>query len=92
MAALMGAERADMVFTDPPYNVPIEGHVCGLGSVHHRDFAFASGEMSEAQFTEFLEQSLGTMASVMRDGAIAFVCMDWRHIGELDLYRFRAGH
>jgi DNA modification methylase len=83
MAALMGADRADMVFTDPPYNVPIEGHVCGLGSVHHRDFAFASGEMSEAKFTEFLEQSLGNMAHVMRDGAIAFVCMDWRHMGEM---------
>lgn len=50
VTALMGTERADMVFTDPPYNVPIDGHVCGLGSVRHRDFAFASGEMSEAQF------------------------------------------
>ncbi len=83
MAALMGSETADMVFTDPPHNAPIDGHVCGLGSVRHRDFAFASGEMSEAQFTDFLEQSLGTMARVMRDGTIAFVCMDWRHMGEL---------
>lgn len=39
--------------------------------------------MSETQFTQFLEASLGVMASVMRDGAIAFVCMDWRHMGEL---------
>ena len=45
---LMGAERADLVFTDPPYNVAIDGHVCGLGSVKHREFAFASGEMSRA--------------------------------------------
>jgi DNA modification methylase len=83
MAALMQGECADMAFTDPPYNVAIDGNVCGLGNVKHREFAFASGEMSEGQFVAFLTESLGTMASVMRDGAIAFVCMDWRHMGEL---------
>lgn len=82
-AALMGTERADLVFTDPPYNVKIDGHVCGLGAVRHREFAFASGEMSESQFTAFLADTLGNVAAVMRDGAIAFVCMDWRHMGEL---------
>jgi DNA modification methylase len=81
--ALMGGERADLVFTDPPYNVKIDGNVCGLGTVKHREFAFASGEMSEVQFTGFLSDTLGNAAAVMRDGAIAFVCMDWRHIGEL---------
>lgn len=80
---LMGSERADLVFTDPPYNVAIDGNVCGLGSVRHREFAFASGEMSRAQFTGFLCDTLGNIARTMRDGAIAFVCMDWRHMGEL---------
>ena len=82
-ARLLGSERVDMVFTDPPYNVSIDGNVCGLGTVRHREFAFASGEMSQMQFTRFLQDSLGPMASVMRDGAIAFVCMDWRHMEEL---------
>ena len=82
-ATLLGGERADLVFTDPPYNVKIDGNVCGLGSVRHREFAFASGEMSERQFTEFLVATLGNVSAVMRDGAIAFVCMDWRHMGEL---------
>ncbi|WP_310532750.1 DNA methyltransferase [Novosphingobium sp.] len=81
--ALMGSEKADLVFTDPPYNVKIDGNVCGLGTVKHREFAFASGEMSQTQFTTFLADTLGNAASVMRDGAIAFVCMDWRHMGEL---------
>lgn len=81
--ALMGGEKADLVFTDPPYNVKIDGNVCGLGSVRHREFAFASGEMSSAQFTGFLRETLGNVAAVMRDGAIAYVCMDWRHMGEL---------
>lgn len=83
MDRLMDGESADLVFTDPPYNVAIDGNVCGLGSVKHREFAFASGEMSESQFTGFLAETLGNMSRVMRDGAIAFVCMDWRHMGEL---------
>lgn len=83
LALLMQNERADMVFTDPPYNVKIDGNVCGLGSVKHREFAMATGEMSEDQFVRFLTETLGNMGSVMRDGAIAFVCMDWRHMGEM---------
>ncbi|WP_423141795.1 site-specific DNA-methyltransferase [Parablastomonas sp. CN1-191] len=81
--ALMAGEKADLVFTDPPYNVKIDGNVCGLGTVKHREFAFASGEMSRVQFTRFLTDTLGNVAAVMRDGAIAYVCMDWRHMGEL---------
>jgi DNA modification methylase len=80
---LLGNARADLVFTDPPYNVAIDGNVTGLGKVKHAEFAMASGEMSESEFTAFLQQSLGAMADVCRDGAIAFVCMDWRHLGEL---------
>ena len=82
-ARLLGSERVDLVFTDPPYNVAIDGHVSGLGVVKHREFAFASGEMTSSQFTEFLTESLGCMATRSRDGAIAFVCMDWRHMREL---------
>jgi DNA modification methylase len=83
MDRLMDGAVADLVFTDPPYNVAIDGNVCGLGSVKHREFAFASGEMSRAQFTGFLTETLGNIGRVMRDGAIAFVCMDWRHMGEV---------
>lgn len=80
---LMDGQQADLLFTDPPYNVAIDGHVCGLGTVRHREFAFASGEMSAAQFTGFLTATLSNLARPLRDGAIAFVCMDWRHIREL---------
>ena len=80
---LLGNARADMVFTDPPYNVAIEGHVSGLGRVKHAEFAMASGELTESEFIIFLQKSLGAMAQVCRDGAIAYVCMDWRHMGEL---------
>jgi DNA modification methylase len=79
----MPDEKARLVFTDPPYNVPIDGHVGGLGSVHHAEFAMASGEMSEAEFTRFLQESLERMASVCDDGALLYCCMDWRHTFEL---------
>lgn len=80
---LVGNEQVDLLFTDPPYNVKIDGNVCGLGSVKHREFAFASGEMSEDEFTVFLKTTLGNASSIMRDGAIAYVCMDWRHMAEM---------
>ncbi len=80
---LLAGQRAQMVFTDPPFNVPIAGHVCGLGQVRHRDFAMASGEMSEAQFTAFLTEVLVHLAAHSADGAIHYVCMDWRHLAEV---------
>ena len=80
---LMDGESAQMVFTDPPYNVPIDGHVCGLGSVKHTEFAMAAGEMSEIEFTAFLGSVLGLLVSHSSDGAVHFVCMDWRHMFEL---------
>ncbi len=82
-ARLMDGAKAQMVFTDPPYNVPIDGHVCGLGRVRHGDFAMASGEMSETQFTSFLETVLQHLVASSADGSIHFVCMDWRHAYEL---------
>jgi DNA modification methylase len=80
---LAGDGPVDLIFTDPPYNVPIDGHVSGLGSIRHREFAFAAGEMSKAEFTTFLALTMGNAARVAKDGAIAFVCMDWRHMREL---------
>jgi DNA modification methylase len=81
--ALMAGELAEMVFTDPPYNVPIDGHVSGHGRIRHHDFAMASGEMSEDEFTAFLRAVFERLAGVSRDGAIHFMCMDWRHLGEM---------
>lgn len=80
---LMDGEAARMVFADPPYNVPIDGHVSGKGRVKHREFAMASGEMSEGAFSAFIETAFRNMADVSVDGAIHFLCMDWRHMNEM---------
>ena len=81
--ALMQGETAAMVFTDPPYNVRIDGNVSGLGAIHHREFAMASGEMSEAEFRAFLSRACSLLARHSVEGSLHFICMDWRHTGEL---------
>lgn len=80
---LMGKEKARMVFTDPPYNVPVSGHVCGKGKVKHDEFAMASGEMSSAQFTTFLKSCFENLCAYSHDGSLHYVCMDWRHMEEI---------
>ena len=83
VAALMDGQLARMVFTDPPYNVPIQGNVGGLGKVKHGEFAMASGEMTRAEFVDFLKSSCANLAAFSHDGSIHFICMDWRHMGEV---------
>lgn len=83
LAALMGEERADAVFVDPPYNVAIQGHVGGRGAIRHREFAMASGEMTPAVFQAFLRQMGAALTGASRAGAVHFICMDWRHTGDL---------
>ena len=80
---LLDEKKAQMVFTDPPYNVPIDGHVCGLGKVKHAEFAMASGEMNEAEFVHFLQTVFANLTTFSVDGSIHFICMDWRHTFEL---------
>lgn len=82
-ATLMRGEVARVVLADPPYNVAIDGHVCGNGATRHREFAMASGEMSEERFTDFLGQSLQLMSRYSADGSIQFIFMDWRSIASI---------
>jgi DNA modification methylase len=81
--ALMHGALASVVFTDPPYNLPINGHVSGKGGVRHREFAMASGEMTSAQFTRFLTRILRLLVQHSADGSLHYICMDWRHLLEL---------
>jgi DNA modification methylase len=80
---VMDGRKAQLVITDPPYNVRIAGHAQGLGRVKHRDFAMASGEMSAAAFTRFLSDALGNCVAHSTNGSIHFVFMDWRHMREV---------
>ena len=80
---LLDGAEAQMVFADLPFNLAINGHVSGLGKVKHREFAMASGEMTEAEFTAFLATAFRNLAGHSADGAIHFICLDWRHLFEL---------
>ena len=76
-------KKANMVFTDPPYNVKVDGHVCGLGKVKHKEFSMASGEMSEEEFQDFLAESFSLLKEYSIKGSLLYICMDWRHIKEI---------
>ena len=80
---LLGNAEAQMIITDPPYNVPIDGHVCGLGAIKHDEFAMGSGEMSSAEFTDFLVNVFTNLRTFSVDGSIHYIFMDWRHAHEL---------
>lgn len=89
---LIGKNKAQMCFTDPPYNVRIQGHVSGKGKIKHREFEHASGEMSKNQFTDFLSTMLSNTSQHLMNGSMVFVCMDWRHTFELDSAIKRTGY
>ncbi|MEZ5813639.1 MAG: DNA methyltransferase [Alphaproteobacteria bacterium] len=80
---LLANKKATMVITDPPYNVPIDGHVCGKGSAKHNEFVMASGEMSQAEFTRFLQSSFEFLRKYSTEGSIHYIFMDWRHMQEI---------
>ena len=80
---LMNGGVAQLVFTDPPYNVRIDGHATGNGSIRHREFVMASGEMDEAEFVAFLSQAMSGLVRYSEPGSIHYICIDWRHQFEL---------
>jgi DNA modification methylase len=80
---LMDGHKANVGFTDPPYNVRISGHASGNGKTSHREFVMASGEMSEQEFRQFLTQALARVAASSGISSVIYVCIDWRHMGEL---------
>jgi DNA modification methylase len=80
---LMQEQKAAAVFTDPPYNVPIDGFVTGSGKTHHAEFAMASGEMTIPEFTAFLSKAFSHLPKHTKQGALHFICIDWRHLPEM---------
>ena len=80
---LLNGEAASFVLTDPPYNCPVDGHVCGKGAIRHREFAMASGEMTPQAFTDFLTTTFRRLVANSTDGSIHQIFMDWRHLAEM---------
>jgi DNA modification methylase len=81
---LMGENRADMLFSDPPYNRAIS-EIVGRGAIKHREFLFGSGEMSDAQFSTFCRNWMASAARFCANGSLAYICMDWRHLAQMQV-------
>lgn len=80
---LLGDKKAQMIFTDPPYNVKVDGHVGNKGKTKHNEFAFASSEMSADEFHNFLDTAIRNLKAFSKNGSLHYICMDWRHIYDL---------
>jgi hypothetical protein len=78
---LLDGQKAEFVFADPPYNVAVEDVY--RGSIDHREFAMASGEMTADAFTDFLRTVFRNLAGHATDGSLHDICMDWRHLTEM---------
>lgn len=78
---LLGEEKANLIVTDPPYNVKISGHV--RSGEKYREFAMASGEMSQSEFSQFLKGVFTLLAEYSIPGSLHYAFMDWRHMGEI---------
>jgi len=89
--ALTENNSIDLVCSDPPYNVKIDGFVSGKGQVKHREFAMASGEMSPADYNDFLYNSLLNTTKNLKNGGFVYLCIDWRHMEELQAAAKRCG-
>jgi DNA modification methylase len=82
-ARMLAGQPIAAVFTDPPYNVRIQGHAGGRGKIRQREFAMASGEMNPDEYRAFLQSMFEPLANFMTDGALAFACIDWRHVSDM---------
>jgi DNA methylase/ParB-like nuclease domain len=80
---LMQGRRAEMVFAGPPCQDPINACLTRFGAVHHTEFAMVSDPRNASQFAESLRTSLTNLANNSVDGALNFICVDWRHSPEL---------
>ncbi|MGC2079570.1 MAG: DNA methyltransferase [Xanthobacteraceae bacterium] len=88
---ILDKEKATAAFTDPPYNVPVDGHVTGKGRIKHREFPMATGEMSEVEFSDFLKTALSLIRDHAVGSALIYACMDWRHMAEMQAAGRAAG-
>jgi DNA modification methylase len=83
---LLDGGKASLIFTDPPYNVAIDGNVAnigGRGQIQYRSFAMGCGEMTSPAFTSFLTTTYQHLVANSLDGSIHYICMDWRHMQEM---------
>ena len=77
---LMDGATARLILSDVPYNVPVDGHVGGLGRTQHREFVQASGEMTASEFEDFLRKAITVMVANLMDGGVAGLFIDWRSV------------
>src|SRR6202521_5979921 len=67
VARLMADDAADLIFTDPPYNVDYEGYT-------QERLKIKGDRMSDAEFKQFLEAAFRSCRAVVKPDASVYVC------------------
>lgn len=70
--ALMGEQKAALVFTDPPYNVAYEAADHRRGKIYAGQIK--NDEMSDSNFFAFIDRAFKNMEEVMAPFASVYVC------------------
>lgn len=79
---VLGRRKANVIFTDPPYNLSARD-IGKIAEQRHGDFCQAAGEMTSDEFSDFLNQLFAQLTQFSKQGSIHYVCMDWRHLDEI---------
>ncbi|MGO9451558.1 MAG: site-specific DNA-methyltransferase [Candidatus Binataceae bacterium] len=79
---LLAGRKAELVISDPPFNLSVK-RIGRRGAIRHPEFAMASGEMSETEYTAFLSTTLRHLVTHSDTGSLHYLFIDWRHIYEL---------
>jgi len=91
VSGVLSGRLADAVFTDPPWNIPVDGFISGNGRHRHREFVQGAGEMSDDTFFAFLCALLEVLRVSSKPSALVFCCIDWRHLTEMNVAARRCG-
>lgn len=79
---LLDDEKAQIVFTDSPYNISVS-KIGGKGKVKHSEFKMGVGELSSEQFTDFLKKIMENLCEYSEENSVHYLCMDWRNVFEM---------
>jgi DNA modification methylase len=83
MQSMLAGQRAAVCFTDPPYNLKVDGFISGKGRHRHREFVQGAGEMSDDEYFALLQNALGVMKTCCLPRALIYACIDWRHVMQM---------
>ena len=89
VALLMEGKQADMVFTDPPWNV---NYGAGTEGVRYKTRSILNDSMTTEDFKKFMSSAFENMNQFSKEGCMTYVVMSAQEWGNLMLTLNEAGY